>query len=77
MSMSKSNSKGKSLGPLFRKKGEGGLKAFEVEIQTGSYLYSGGWARSSQANTTSRCMHLLHTSVSCFINVIRLIGAKS
>jgi len=49
MSMSKSNSKGKSLGPLFRKKGEGGLKAFEFEIPTGSYLYSGGWARSSQA----------------------------
>ena len=72
MSMSKSNSKGKSLGPLFRKKGEGGLKAFEFEIQSGSYLYSGGWARSSQANTTSRCMHLLHTSVSCFINVLDL-----
>ena len=70
MSMSKSNSKGKSLGPLFRKKGDGGLETFEFEIQSGSYLNSGGWARSSQANTTSRCMHLLHTSVSCFINVI-------
>ena len=69
MSMSKSNSKGKSLGPLFRKKGEGGLKAFEFEIQSGSYLYSGGWARSSQANTTSRCMHLLHTSFSCLNKV--------
>ena len=32
MSMSKSNSKGKSLGPLFRKKGEGGLETFEFEI---------------------------------------------
>ena len=42
MSMSKSNSKGKSLGPLFRKKGEGGLKAFEFEIQTGSYLKAVG-----------------------------------
>ena len=42
MSMSKSTSKGKSLGPLFRKKGEGGLKAFEFEIPTGSYLKAEG-----------------------------------
>ena len=72
MSMSKSNSKEKSLGPLFRKRGDGGLEIVEFEIPTGSYLYSGGWALSSQANTTSRCMHLLHTSVSCFINVLDL-----
>jgi len=49
MSTSKSNSKGKSLGPLFSKKGDGGLKTFEFEIQSGSYLSTGGWARSSQA----------------------------
>ena len=49
MSMSKSNSKGKSLGPLFLNRGDGGLKTFEVEIQSGSYLNSGGWARRSQA----------------------------
>ena len=73
MSMSKSNSKGKSLGPLFRKKGDGGLETFEFEIQTGSYLSTGGWALSSQANTTWRCMHLLHTSFSCFINVLDLL----
>ena len=71
MSMSKSNSKGKSLGPLFRKKGEGGLKAFEFEIQSGSYLYSGGWAQRSQANTTSRRMHSVHTSVSCLTKLIQ------
>ena len=63
MSMSKSNSKGKSLGPLFRKKGEGGLKAFEFEIRSGSYLNSGGWARSSQAiqpqDVCIYCIHLL------------------
>ena len=49
MSMSKSNSKGKCLGPLFLNRGDGGLKTFEVEIQSGSYLNLGGWARSSQA----------------------------
>ena len=65
MSMSKSNSKGKSLGPLFSKKGDGGLKTFEFDIQSGSYFQvnnehhptrvglleidKGGWARSSQA----------------------------
>ena len=38
MSMSKSNSKGKSLGPLFSKKGDGGLKTFEFDIRSGSYL---------------------------------------
>ena len=70
MSMSKSNSKGKSLGPLFLKKGEGGLKAFEFEIQSGSYLNSGGWAQRSQANTTSRRMHSVHTSVSCLTKFI-------
>ena len=42
MSMSKSNSKGKSLGPLFRKKGDGGLETFEFEIQSGSYLKAVG-----------------------------------
>ncbi len=70
MSMSKSNSKGKSLGPLFRKKGDGGLETFELEIQFGSYLYSGGWARRTQANTTSRRMHSVHTSVSCLTKFI-------
>ena len=49
MSMSKSNSKGKCLGPLFLNRGDGGLKTFEVEIQSGSYLNLGGWARRSQA----------------------------
>ena len=64
MSMSKSNSKGKSLGPLFRKKGEGGLKAFEFEIQSGSYLNSGGWARSSQAiQPGDVCIYCIHLSV--------------
>ena len=55
--MSKSNSKGKCLGPLFLNRGDGGLKTFEVEIQSGSYLKGGvgGWARSSQANTTYSC----------------------
>jgi len=41
MSMSKSNSKGKSLGPLFLNKGDGGLRTFEFEIQSGSYLRGG------------------------------------
>ena len=64
MSMSKSNSKGKSLGPLFRKKGDGGLETFEFEIQTGSYLYSGGWARSSQAiQPGDVCIYCIHLSV--------------
>ena len=70
MSMSKSNSKGKCLGPLFLNRGDGGLKTFEVEIQSGSYLNSGGWARRSQANTTSRRMHSVHTSVSCLTKSI-------
>ena len=55
MSMSKSNSKGKCLGPLFLNRGDGGLKTFEVEIQSGSYLNLGGWAQRSQANTTYDC----------------------
>jgi len=38
MSTSKSNSKEKTLGPLFLNKGDGGLKTFEFEIQSGSYL---------------------------------------
>jgi len=38
MSMSKSNSKGKSFGTPISKKGDGGLEAFEFEIQSGSYL---------------------------------------
>ena len=42
MSMSKSNSKGKCLGPLFLNRGDGGLKTFEVEIQSGSYLKAVG-----------------------------------
>ena len=42
MSMSKSNSKEKTLGPLFLNKGDGGLKTFEFEIQSGSYLRGGG-----------------------------------
>ena len=41
MSTSKSNSKGKSLGPLFSKKGDGGLKTFEFDIRSGSYLKKG------------------------------------
>ena len=49
MAMSKSNSKEKSLGPLFRKRGDGGLETVEFEIPTGSYLYSGGWAHRTQA----------------------------
>jgi hypothetical protein len=52
MSMSKSNSKGKTLGPLFLNKGDGGLKTFEFDIRSGSYLMGGGvggWARRSQA----------------------------
>ena len=40
--MSKSNSKEKTLGPLFLNKGDGGLKTFEFEIQSGSYLREGG-----------------------------------
>ena len=70
MSTSKSNSKEKTLGPLFLNQGDGGLKTFEFEIQSGSYLYSGGWARRSQANTTSRRMHSVHTSVSCLTKFI-------
>jgi len=50
MSTSKSNSKEKTLGPLFLNKGDGGLKTFEFEIQSGSYLNTGGWAQRSQAN---------------------------
>ena len=42
MSTSKSNSKEKTLGPLFLNKGDGGLKTFEFEIQSGSYLREGG-----------------------------------
>ena len=42
MSMSKSNSKEKTLGPLFLNKGDGGLKTFEFEIQSGSYLIRAG-----------------------------------
>ena len=38
MSTSKSNSKEKTLGPLFLNKGDGGLRTFEFEIQSGSYL---------------------------------------
>ena len=51
MFMSKSNSKGKTLGPLFLNKGDGGLKTFEFDIRSGSYLMGGvgGWARRSQA----------------------------
>ena len=42
MSTSKSNSKEKTLGPLFLNKGDGGLRTFEFEIQSGSYLREGG-----------------------------------
>ena len=42
MSMSKSNSKEKTLGPLFLNKGDGGLRTFEFEIRSGSYLRGGG-----------------------------------
>jgi len=42
MSMSKSNSKEKTLGPLFLNKGDGGLRTFEFEIRSGSYLREGG-----------------------------------
>jgi len=38
MSMSKSNSKGKSFGTPISKKGGGGLESFEFEIRIGSYL---------------------------------------
>ena len=38
MSMSKSNSKEKTLGPLFLNKGDGGLRTFEFDIRSGSYL---------------------------------------
>ena len=50
MSMSKSNSKGKSFGTPISKRGDGGLETVEFEIQSGSYLTPGGWAHSSQAS---------------------------
>ena len=65
MFMSKSNSKGKTLGPLFLNKGDGGLRVFEFDIRSGSYFQvnnehhptrvglleidKGGWARRAQA----------------------------
>jgi len=59
MFMSKSNSKGKTLGPLFLNKGDGGLRTFEFDIRSGSYLTlpppSGGWARRSQAVAWHLC----------------------
>jgi len=55
MSMSKSNSKDKTLGPLFLNKGDGGLRTFKVEIRSGSYLNPGGWARWTQAVVWHLC----------------------
>ena len=64
MSMSKSNSKGKSLGPLFRKKGEGGLKAFEFEIRSGSYLKAvGGPVVHKQIQPQDVCIYCIHLLV--------------
>ena len=59
MSTSKSNSKEKTLGPLFLNKGDGGLQTFEFEIQSGSYLRGGsaGWALRSQAREGGPIVH--------------------
>jgi len=67
MSMSKSNSKGKSLGPLFLNRGDGGLKTFEFEIQSGSYLkgeaLAGGPVVHKQIQPQDVCIYCIHLLV--------------